>query len=195
MDEITTRTVVQGGPIRAVIENGKRLMATLPQGAQNRAMRDAFTAALHAWRAEFLKLRFSNYVLRAPFSYRLRSKRYASAKRIAGRPPLVDSGDLAQVAGTGKIVSRATKGNVRGTVSVPSPHAMLPEFARILRTVPHWEIVWISKRFAAELERTIATAQTAHAAMTAERIEVKAVRKLLRANARRLKTATPRRAA
>lgn len=202
MDEVKPRTVIQNGPIRTVITTNSKALAVLTVAGRNKVMRESLEVALWKWRDEFLAKRFTDYVRRAPFNYLL-SPRYARAKKARGAPPLVgigkDAGFLRSIAPTGKITCRATKGNVRGIVTIPRGNRQNRPAVRILGTVPSWEIAAVARWFGAELvkaiDRGIYAQAVAKQARRNNAATVAQVRASIRAPRRSAGTARSRKAA
>lgn len=136
------------GPIKAVLEAEAGRLELFSARERNALLARALERAMAAWRAVFMRIRFTKKVTESPFHY-----------NGDPRSPMYDSGAMERAVYQGKIVARAPGGRVAGTVSTPFAHGVTKEISRVWRVLPPNEVQFVADRFAKLVAREIDLAE------------------------------------
>lgn len=166
------REVVVSGPIRMVIESNGKALAVLSTKGQNVVLRDSFEVSLWLWREKYIPLRFTDYVRRSPFPYKV-SGSYIRRKIDAGVGPLIglgrQAGELMRRVFAGTIRTSARSGQVSGVITLPVGNVSRPMIRSTLGTVPMSEVEQIAAWMAEELPKSIERAAFGEASARANK--------------------------
>ncbi len=160
--------------LRGKIEYGKQAAAVFNARERKMVLQIALEMAGELWIEEYLPRRFNKkYMARAPFNHdprRLSLKQKIEKALAQGQKPsggrkkfnfdrleaLVMDGDMRDTAlSRSRVKAVSTKGNIKGSIIIPTHHGLRPQTRDLLTTLPRREENRIANKFEREIIRML----------------------------------------